>query len=71
MVAGQVSHGIDPDVALGTPTTDAPRLDLDADIQLGQMVVTDQPPDQAENGRGVDYDHHQEMLATQRTVCGR
>ncbi len=71
VVAGQVSHGVDPDVSLGTPTTDAPRLDLSADIQLGQMIVTDQPPDQAENGRGADYDHHTQMLATQRTVCGR
>ncbi len=71
VVAGEVSHGVDPDVSLGTPTTDAPRLDLSADIQLGQMIVTDQPPDQAENGSGVDYDHHQEMLDSQRTVCGR
>ena len=71
VVAGEVSHGVDPDVSLGTPATDSPRLDLSADIQLGQMIVTDQPPDQAVNGRGVDYDHHQEMLATQRTVCGR
>ncbi len=71
VVAGEVSHGVDPDVSLGTPTTDAPRLDLSADMQLGQMIVTDQPPHQAENGRGVDYDHHREMLAAQRTVCGR
>jgi phage shock protein PspC (stress-responsive transcriptional regulator) len=71
VVAGEVSHGVNPDVSLGTPTTDAPRLDLSADIQLGQMIVTDQPPDQAENGSGVDYDHHQEMLDSQRTVCGR
>ena len=71
VVAGEVSHGVDPDVSLGTPTTDAPRLELSADMQLGQMIVTDQPPNQAENGRGVDYDHHREMLAAQRTVCGR
>ncbi len=71
VVAGEVCHGIDPDVSLGTPTTDAPRLDLSADIQLGQMLVTDQAPDQAENDRGVDYDHHQQMLKSQRTVCGR
>ena len=71
VVAGEVSHGVDPDVSLGTTTTDAPRLDLSADIQLGQMIVTDQPPNQAQSGSGVDYDHHQQMLATQRTVCGR
>jgi phage shock protein PspC (stress-responsive transcriptional regulator) len=71
VVAGQVSHGIDPDVSLGTPTSQAPRLDLSADIQLGQMIVTDQAPEQADRDRGIDYDHHQKMFETQRTVCGR
>ncbi len=71
VVAGEVSHGVDPDISLGTPTTHAPRLDLSADIQLGQMIVTDQAPEQADRDRGVDYDHHQEMLNSQRTVCGR
>jgi phage shock protein PspC (stress-responsive transcriptional regulator) len=68
--AGDVSQGIDPDVEKGSPTSEAPRLDLDADIQLGQMVVTDQDPDKIEN-RGADYDHHTEQEATQRQVCGR
>jgi phage shock protein PspC (stress-responsive transcriptional regulator) len=70
VVAGQVSNGVDPDVDLGTPTTQAPRLDLSADIQLGQMIVTDQSPAQI-NDRGVDYDHHTQEAAAQRTVCGR
>jgi phage shock protein PspC (stress-responsive transcriptional regulator) len=71
IVAGKVSHGVDPNVDLGTPTTHAPRLQLDANIQLGQMVVTDQPPNEAENGQGIDYDHHTQEEAAQRTVCGR
>jgi phage shock protein PspC (stress-responsive transcriptional regulator) len=71
VVAGQVSQGVDPNVDLSTPTTKAPRLHLDANIQLGQMVVTDQAPTQAENGNGVDYDHHTQEEAAQRTVCGR
>jgi phage shock protein PspC (stress-responsive transcriptional regulator) len=70
VVAGQVSHGIDPDVTLGTPTSKAPRLDLDADIQLGQMVVTDRGPNQI-NDHGADYDHHKQDAANQRKVCGR
>jgi phage shock protein PspC (stress-responsive transcriptional regulator) len=70
VVAGQVSHGIDPDVTLGTPSSKAPRLDLDADIQVGQMVVTDQAPSQVD-GNGVDYDHHKQQEAEQRRVCGR
>jgi phage shock protein PspC (stress-responsive transcriptional regulator) len=70
IVAGDVSHGIDPDVDKGTPTSKAPRLNLDADIQLGQMVVTDEDPDEVDN-RGVDYDHHKRQEAEQRQVCGR
>jgi hypothetical protein len=70
VVAGQVSHGIDPDVDLSTPTNHAPRLDLDAEIQLGQMIVTDQAPDRIDD-RGADYDHHTEEAAAQRRVCGR
>jgi phage shock protein PspC (stress-responsive transcriptional regulator) len=70
VVAGEVSHGIDPDVDQGSPTSDAPRLDLDADIQLGQMIVTDETPDEIDT-HGVDYDHHSEELGEQRLVCGR
>jgi phage shock protein PspC (stress-responsive transcriptional regulator) len=70
IVAGDVSHGIDPDVDQGSPTSGAPRLDLDADIQLGQIIVTDEDPDEIDT-RGVDYDHHSEELDEQRLVCGR
>jgi phage shock protein PspC (stress-responsive transcriptional regulator) len=70
IVAGEVSHGIDPEVTPGSPRSKAPRLDLDAEIQLGQMIVTDQAPDQVEN-RGADYDHHTEQADEQRQVCGR
>ena len=70
IVAGDVSHGIDPDVNQGSPTTNAPRLDLKADIQIGQMIVTDESPDQIDS-RGADYDHHQQEADSQRQVCGR
>ena len=70
VVAGEVSHGIDPDVNLPTPTSNAPRLDLDADIQLGQMIVTDEAPNQVDD-HGADYDHHKPEAAAQRRVCGR
>jgi phage shock protein PspC (stress-responsive transcriptional regulator) len=70
IVAGDVSHGIDPDVTQGSPTSNAPRLDLDADIQLGQLLVTDEDPDRIDD-RGVDYDHHKQQAAEQRRVCGR
>jgi phage shock protein PspC (stress-responsive transcriptional regulator) len=70
VVAGDVSHGVDPEVDQGTPTSNAPRLDLHADIQLGQMIVTDEAPDQIDS-RGADYDHHIEEADAQRRVCGR
>jgi phage shock protein PspC (stress-responsive transcriptional regulator) len=70
IMAGDVSQGIDPDVEKGTPTSDAPRLDLDAGIQVGQMIVTDQDPDRIDD-RGADYDHHTQQAEAQRAVCGR
>ena len=70
VVAGRVSNGVGPNVDLGTPTTTAPRLHLDADIQLGQMIVTDEDPNKISD-HGADYDHHTEEAAAQRTVCGR
>jgi phage shock protein PspC (stress-responsive transcriptional regulator) len=70
IVAGDISHGVDPEVDQGTPTSDAPRLDLDTDIQLGQMIVTDEDPEEIDS-RGADYDHHDEEADAQRLVCGR
>jgi phage shock protein PspC (stress-responsive transcriptional regulator) len=70
IVAGEVSHGIDPDVDQGTPTSNAPRLALDADVQLGQMLVTNESPDEIDS-RGFDYDHHRKEADAQRRVCGR
>jgi hypothetical protein len=54
----------------GTPTSNAPRLDLNADIQLGQMIVTDEDPNVIDS-RGADYDHHTQEAEAQRRVCGR
>jgi phage shock protein PspC (stress-responsive transcriptional regulator) len=71
IIAGDVSHGIDPDVDQGSPTSDAPRLDLDADIQFGQMIVSDEDPDViARHDSDNDYDYSEE-LDEQRLVCGR
>ena len=70
IVGGDVSHGVDPEINQGTPSSQAPRLVLDADIQLGQLIVTDESPDQIET-HGADYDHHQDEENSQRRVCGR
>ena len=70
IAGGQVTHGVDPDIDQGSPLTDAPTLKVNADIQFGQMLITDEAPDQIDT-RGVDYDHHQQEEDTQRQVCGR
>jgi phage shock protein PspC (stress-responsive transcriptional regulator) len=71
IIAGEVSHGIDPDVDQGSPSSDAPRLDLDADIQFGQIIATDEDPDDVErHDSDNDYDYSEE-LDEQRLVCGR
>lgn len=70
IVAGDVSRGVDPEVTQGSPTSNAPRLDFDGEIQLGQMIVTDEDPDRVDD-RGADYDHHTPQAAEQRRVCGR
>jgi phage shock protein PspC (stress-responsive transcriptional regulator) len=67
---GQVAQGVDPDIDQGSALTHAPTLKMDADIQFGQLLITDQAPDQVDT-HGVDYDHHQQEEDTQRQVCGR
>jgi phage shock protein PspC (stress-responsive transcriptional regulator) len=70
IIAGDVSHGVDAEVDQGAARSQAPRLDFDGDIQFGQLLVTDQAPDEIDT-RGIDYDHHQKEEASQRMVCGR
>jgi hypothetical protein len=70
LVAGEQSDGVHPEVDQGEPTSKAPRLALDADLQFGQMIVTDQAPNEVDD-RGADYDHNQEEADSQQQVCGR
>jgi phage shock protein PspC (stress-responsive transcriptional regulator) len=67
---GQVDQGVDPNIDQGSPLTDAPTLRFDGDIQFGQMVITDEAPDDIDT-HGIDYDHHQREEDSQRQVCGR
>jgi phage shock protein PspC (stress-responsive transcriptional regulator)/uncharacterized membrane protein len=72
LIRGDQSDGIDPEVDQGLPRSDAPRLDLDADIQFGQVIVTDQDPDEVDHGgHGFDYDHNRLSADQQDRVCGR
>jgi hypothetical protein len=72
LVAGDRSDGFDPEVDQGQPLTNAPRLELDAELQFGQMIVTDRDPDEVEDhGRFQDRDDDEEVADSQRRVCGR
>jgi uncharacterized membrane protein len=71
LVRGDQSDGIDPEIDQGEPRSNAPRLDLDAGIQIGQLIVTDQDPDEVtRHGRGPDFDHNRLSEESQRQVCG-
>jgi phage shock protein PspC (stress-responsive transcriptional regulator) len=69
LVRGEQSDGVDPEVDLPQPRGNAPRLNLDAKVQFGQLIVTDQDPDQISD-RGFDYDHNQFAKTSQREACG-
>jgi phage shock protein PspC (stress-responsive transcriptional regulator)/uncharacterized membrane protein len=66
LVRGDESDGIDPEVDQGEPRSDAPRLDLDAGIQLGQLIVTDKDPDEVAHGR----DRDELSSESQTQACG-
>lgn len=76
IVAGELSNGIDPEVDQGEPLTDAPQLDLEAEIQFGQVIVTEKAPEEVDS-RGPDWnDRHDDSgyegeADSQRQVCGR
>jgi phage shock protein PspC (stress-responsive transcriptional regulator) len=72
LVAGDRSDGADAEVDKGEPATRAPRLELDAGIQFGQVVVTSDDPDEVDHrGPGDDHDRNQEEADAQRQICGR
>ncbi|HEX2435983.1 MAG TPA: PspC domain-containing protein, partial [Solirubrobacterales bacterium] len=45
LVRGREGSGIDAEVTEGPPVGDAPRLVLDAEVDAGEIVVTDRPPE--------------------------
>jgi hypothetical protein len=76
IVAGERSNGIDPEVDQGEPRTDAPQLDLDAEIQFGEVIVTQRAPEEVDShNRGLaddpDENEYRGELDSQRQVCGR
>jgi phage shock protein PspC (stress-responsive transcriptional regulator) len=76
IVAGERSNGIDPEVDHGEPRTDAPQLDLDAEIQFGEVIVTEKAPEEVDSrNRSLaddpDENEYRGELDSQRQVCGR
>jgi phage shock protein PspC (stress-responsive transcriptional regulator) len=77
IVAGQISDGIGPEVNQGEPLTDAPQLDLDAEIQFGQVTVTDDAPEDVNEDHSGPWDDEENRdryraeAGSQRQVCGR
>jgi phage shock protein PspC (stress-responsive transcriptional regulator) len=70
LIQGESSSGVDPDYDSGAPAGEAPRLDLDAEIQLGEVVVTDRDPDDFDD-RGPGDEEDPEEAAAAREACGR
>jgi phage shock protein PspC (stress-responsive transcriptional regulator) len=70
VVRGEESDGVDVEVDQSQPDGTAPRLELEADIQLGQLVVTDRDPVDVEEHDLSDNDRSEE-LASEREACAR
>jgi phage shock protein PspC (stress-responsive transcriptional regulator) len=70
VVRGQKSDGVDLEIDQSPPTSKAPRLDLDAEIQLGQLIVTDRDPIDVEEHDLSDNDRAEE-LNSEREACSR
>jgi len=70
VVRGEKSDGVDLDIDQSKPVGRAPRLDLSAEIQLGQLVVTDRDPSSIED-RDLSDAERSEELETERQACAR
>jgi phage shock protein PspC (stress-responsive transcriptional regulator) len=69
LVRGDQSDGVDPEIDQPEPQGSGPRLRLDAEIQFGQLIVTDEDPDHIDD-YGVDYDRNQFERDEARMACG-
>lgn len=70
LVRGEVSDGVDLEIDQSQPRGQAPRLDLSADIQVGQLIVTDQDPSSVEDHDLSDSERSDE-LQREREACAR
>jgi phage shock protein PspC (stress-responsive transcriptional regulator) len=70
LVRGETSDGVDLEVDQSQPRGTAPRLDLAAEIQLGQLVVTDRDPIAVEE-RDVSDSERLAEQQSEREACAR
>jgi phage shock protein PspC (stress-responsive transcriptional regulator) len=70
VVRGEKSDGVDVEIDQSQPQGTAPRLDLSAEIQLGQLIVTDRDPIDVEEHDLLESERSQE-LQSERKACAR
>jgi phage shock protein PspC (stress-responsive transcriptional regulator) len=70
LVRGEVSDGVDLEIDQSQPQGRAPRLDLFADIQVGQLIVTDQDPSSVED-HDLRESERADELQREREACAR
>ena len=70
IVEGETSDGVDAEIDQSEPTGTAPRLELDAELQLGQLVVAHRrDPVEVEEHNLSDSDYSDDD--SQREACAR
>jgi hypothetical protein len=70
VVRGEKSDGVDVEIDQSQPQGTAPRLDLSAEIQLGQLIVTDRDPIDVEEHDLLESERSEE-LQSEREACAR
>jgi len=70
LVRGDATGGVDAEFDRGTPAGNAPRLELDAEMQFGQLVVTDDDPDEVDDEHDRRGDDEDEIAAAEE-ACQR
>ena len=70
VVRGETSDGVEAEIDQSEPAGSAPRLDLSADLQLGQLLVTNRDPDDLDHDDLSDSERSDER-DSQREACAR
>jgi phage shock protein PspC (stress-responsive transcriptional regulator) len=72
-VRGARSAGVDPDLAEDPPPGGAPRLVLDSRVDVGQLTVSERPPEEIDHERfdGDRFDDDDEDTAAERLSARR